>query len=222
MTLRPLDYGDAQHAYLLANSLRESAPLAALRQESTAATGDCAFYAIAPEQGQFMALLVELTGARNILELGTFTGYSALAMALAQPADGRLITCDVSEEWTALARKHWALAGVADRVELRLTPALDCLAQLEAEGRTGSFDLAFIDALKEEYAEYYEACLRLLRPGGLILVDNVLWSGRVADPAVNDRKTRLIRAFNEKLHADERVSLSMVRVGDGMTLARKR
>lgn len=222
MTLRQTNSDDPLHAYLLAHSLRESAALAALREDSVAATGAQSYYAIAPEQGQFMALVVELTGARRILELGAFTGYSALAMALAMPDDGRLVTCDISEEWTAIARRHWAAAGVADRIELRLVPALDMLAALLAEGRAGGFDLAFIDAVKEEYDACYEYCLQLVRPGGLIMVDNVLWSGRVADPAVNDGKTRAIRAFNDKLHADPRVSLAMVPVGDGLTLARRR
>lgn len=222
MTLRQTDSDDPLHAYLLAHSLRESAALTALREDSIAATGAQSYYAIAPEQGQFMALVVELTGARRILELGAFTGYSALAMALAMPDDGRLVTCDVSEEWTAIARRHWAAAGVAHRIELRLVPALDMLTALLAEGRAGGFDLAFIDAVKEEYDAYYEHCLQLVRPGGLIMVDNVLWSGRVADPAVSDEKTRAIRAFNDKLHADPRVSLAMVPVGDGLTLARRR
>lgn len=222
MTVSPPQMNPALRDYLLDHSLREAPVLAELRAASAEATRDISFWGIAPEQGQFMAFLVEALGARSILELGTFTGYSSLAMAMAMPSDGRLVTVDVSEEFTGIARTHWEKAGVADRIELRLAPALEALATLEAEGRHDSFDLAFIDAVKEEYADYYEHCLRLVRPGGLILVDNVLRWGRVADPTVNDTKTRLMRAFNDKLHRDERISLTMVPIGDGLTMARRR
>jgi predicted O-methyltransferase YrrM len=176
---------------------------------------------IAPEQGQFMALLVRLTGARRILEIGTFTGYSALAMALALPAEGRIVACDVSEAWTAVAKRYWQRAGVAGRIELRLAPALQTLDALIGEGGGGSFDFAFIDADKSRYLDYYERSLTLLRPGGLIAVDNTLWGGSVADPAKIDADTAAIRAFNAALHADPRIELSLVPIGDGLTLARK-
>ena len=177
---------------------------------------------IAPEQGQFMALLARLMGARRALEVGVFTGYSALAVALALPQDGRLVACDVSAEWTAVARRYWAEAGGAHKIALHLAPALETLAALRAGGEEGTYDLAFIDADKVNYGAYYEACLALLRPGGLVLVDNVLWGGAVADPAVQDAETRAIRAFNERLHGDPRVDLAVLPVGDGLTLARKR
>ena len=173
---------------------------------------------IAPEQGAFMALLVKLTGARRILEIGTFTGYSSTAMALALPPDGRMLCCDVSREWTDLARQAWADAGIADRIELRLAPAAETLATLA----DASFDLAFIDADKPGYDAYYEGCLRVVRPGGLILIDNTLWSGRVADPAERDESTAYIRALNEKIASDERVDHALLPLADGLTLVRIR
>ena len=173
---------------------------------------------IAPEQGAFMALLVKLTGARRILEIGTFTGYSSTAMALALPPDGRMVCCDVSREWTDIARAAWADAGVADRIELRLAPASETLATLE----DASFDLAFIDADKPGYDDYYEGCLRVVRPGGLILIDNTLWSGRVADPTQDDDNTRFIRALNAKIAADERVDHALLPLADGLTMVRIR
>lgn len=215
-----LGLDDRLYDYLLSVSLREPEILRRLREE-TAALPD-AVMQIAPEQGQFMRLLVELIGARQAIEVGVFTGYSSLSVALALPADGRLVACDVSEEWTAIARRYWAEAGVADRIELRLAPALETLDALLAAGEVEIFDLAFIDADKTGYAAYYERILALLRPGGLVLIDNVLWSGKVVDPAVDDEDTRALRAFNAMLHADERVSLSMLPVADGLTLARKR
>lgn len=177
---------------------------------------------IGPEQGQFMAFLLRLMGAKRCLEIGVFTGYSSLAAALALPEDGRIIACDVSEEWTAIARRYWREAGVEGKIELRLGPALDTLDQLLGEGEAGRFDFAFIDADKENYLSYYERVLPLLRSGGLIAVDNVLWSGRVADPEVADADTVAIRHFNDCLHRDERVDLCVVPIGDGLTLARKR
>ena len=177
---------------------------------------------IAPEQGQFMALLAEIIGARRILEIGTFTGYSALWLASALPLDGNLICCDVNAEWTEIGLPFWDEAGVADRIDLRIAPAMDTLDDLLDGGERGGFDLAFIDADKENYLAYYERCLQLLRRGGLVLFDNTLWAGAVADPAQQDAETRAIRELNEHLHSDSRVGLSLVPIGDGLTLARKR
>jgi caffeoyl-CoA O-methyltransferase len=178
---------------------------------------------ISPDQGQFMAWLAETIGARRAIEVGTFTGYSALTVAMALPADGRLIACDVNEEWTAIGRRYWEKAGVAHKIELRLAPALQTLDSLVGEGRGGTFDFAFIDAHKPEYGDYYERILVLLRRGGIVLVDNVLWRGRMLDARKrNDEDTQAIIAFNERLHRDERVSIALVPIGDGLTLARKR
>ena len=220
MARRSLDLTDRLYDYLLAVSLREPPVLARLREETAALP--LAVMQIAPEQGQFMALLVELIGARRTLDVGTFTGYSALAVALALPADGQVVACDVNPETAAVARRYWAEAGVAGKIELHLAPAGETLERLIGEGQAGSFDFAFIDADKSNYDAYYEASLRLLRPGGLIAVDNVLWSGAVADPSQEDPDTTAIRALNEKIRDDGRVSLSLVPIGDGLTLARKR
>ena len=206
--------------YLLNVSLREADVLRRLREETAAMP--LAIMQIAPEQGQFMALLVELTGAVRCIEVGVFTGYSSLAVALALPSDGHITACDISEEFTAVARRYWAEAGVDHKIDLRLAPALETLDALIAEGGAGAYDFAFVDAEKTEYADYYERLLTLLRPGGLILIDNVLWSGKVADPESQTDDTVAIRAFNEKLKRDERVSLSMLPVADGLTFARKR
>ena len=219
MTKRTISLTDELYDYVLAMSLREPPVLERLREE-TAALPD-ANMQVAPDQAQFMAMLVALMGARQVVEVGVYTGYSALCMALALPPDGRLVACDVSTEWTAVARRYWEQAGVAGRVDLRIAPALETLDALRAEGREGTFDLAFIDADKREYADYYERLLVLLRPGGLILVDNVLWDGSVIDPARKDEDTEAIRAFNLRLRDDARVELSMIAVGDGLTLARK-
>lgn len=208
------------YQYLLAISLREPELLRELREHTSQMRG--AGMQISPEQGQFMAWLLGLMGARRTIEVGVFTGYSALVTALALPADGRVVACDVSAEYTAVARRFWERAGVAGRIDLHLRPALETLGQLLAEGQAGRFDFAFIDADKENYVGYFEACLELLRPGGVIAVDNVLWNGRVADPAVRDEVTEAIRAFNARLHDDQRVALSVLPVGDGLTLARKR
>jgi caffeoyl-CoA O-methyltransferase len=161
-------------------------------------------------------------GARRCLEVGVFTGYSSLAVALALPDDGRIVACDVSEEWTSVARRYWAEAGVAHKIDLRLAPALETLEALLVEGEAGCFDFAFLDADKENYLRYYEVVLELVRPGGLIVADNTLWSGRVADPANDEASTVALRRFNDFLHRDERVDLSLVPIGDGLTLARKR
>jgi predicted O-methyltransferase YrrM len=222
MSNRTIQVTDDLYEYLLSVSSREPDVLRRLREETAAATGDRFRMQISPEQGQFMQLLARLTGARRALEVGVFTGYSSLAVALAMPDDGRLVACDVSEEWTSIARRYWAEAGVAGKIDLRLAPATETLAGLVAAGEAGTYDFAFVDADKGNYATYYERALELLRPGGLIAVDNTLWSGRVADPSVDDPDTAAIRAFNETVHRDERVDLSLLPVGDGLTLARKR
>ena len=208
------------HEYLLSATLRESAVLAELRQET--AEHPQARMQISPEQGQFMALLVQLMGAKRTLEIGVFTGYSALAVAAALPEDGRVVACDVSEEFCAIARKYWQKANLARKIDLRIAPALDTLDGLIAAGETNSFDFAFIDADKSNYDNYYERSLRLVRPGGLIAVDNTLWYGRVADLAVQDNRTKKIRALNEKVRSDKRVTMSLLSIGDGLLLAVKR
>jgi predicted O-methyltransferase YrrM len=216
---RSISVDDRLYDYILANSLRESALLKALREE----TGKLpqAMMQISPEQGQFMALLVQLIGAKRTIEVGTFTGYSSLVVALALPSDGHVIACDVSEEFTSVARRYWAKAGVAGKIDLRLAPALETLDKLLADGEAGRFDFAFIDADKGNYLGYYERCLKLLRQGGLMAIDNVLWSGEVANPAVTDANTTAIRALNKHVHEDTRVSMSLVPIGDGLTLLRK-
>ncbi len=220
MSTRSIGLSDKLHVYLINETLKETGLLRRLREE-TAALPD-ANMQISPEQGQFMRLLVELLGGRRAIEIGTFTGYSALCVAAALPDDGRLIACDTNETWTAMARVFWREAGVDHKIELRLAPALETLEQLLADGAAESFDFAFIDADKPNYDRYYESCLRLLRGGGLIAVDNALWSGKVADAAVDDEDTRSIRALNVKVREDERVTSSLVPIGDGLLLARKR
>jgi predicted O-methyltransferase YrrM len=177
---------------------------------------------IGADQGALLALLAKLVGARRAIEIGTFTGYSALAVASALPADGKLICCDVSEEWTSIARRYWQEAGVAGRIELRLAPATDTLAALLKQGGAETFDFAFIDADKPNYDAYYEACLKLLRRGGAIALDNTLWSGKVADPDVHDEDTDALRAINAKIRDDGRVDACLLTVGDGVMLVRKR
>jgi predicted O-methyltransferase YrrM len=208
------------HAYLVEHGVREPDILRRLREE----TADLPQHdmQIAPEQGALMAMLVGLIGARRCIELGTFTGYSSLAVALALPADGEIVCCDISEEWTAVARRYWSEAGVADRVDLRLGPALETLDDLIAGGASGTFDFAFIDASKREYPDYHERILRLLRQGGLALYDNVLWDGDVIDESKTDPDTVGVRRLNDRLLADERVSISMIPVADGLTLVQKR
>ena len=220
MSNRSISLTDSLYEYLLAVSLREPDLLRQLRQET--ATDPLARMQISPEQGQFMGLLARLMGARRCLEIGVFTGYSSLALALALPDDARIVACDVSEEWTSVARRYWAAAGVAHKIDLRLAPALETMAGLLAAGEAGRFDFAFLDADKENYPSDYELALELLRPGGLLVADNTLWSGRVADPANTEATTEALRRFNEQLHRDERVDLSLVPIGDGLTLARKR
>ncbi len=220
MSNRSTPLTDTLHQYLLDVSLREPDVLKRLREE-TAQLPEHNMQ-IAPEQGQFMQLLVKMLNAREVVEIGTFTGYSALAMALALPADGHLLACDYNEEWIAMAQPYWEEAGVADRIETRVAPAADTLAKLIEQGRNGTFDFAFIDADKTSYDIYYERCLELVRPGGVVAVDNTLWHGRVADDRDPSEDTLALRAFNRKLHGDERVDLSLVPIGDGVTLARKR
>ena len=219
MSSRSIQLTESVYSYLIDHSLREPAVLRRLREET--AELSMAAMQISPEQGQLMRLLAELMGAERALEVGTFTGYSSLCVALALPEHGELIACDVSEEWTALGRKHWELAGVADRIDLRLAPAEKTLRSLLPR-RAGEFDLAFIDADKRNYGLYYELCLELLRPGGLLLVDNVLWGGSVADKSVQDEDTQAIRRLNETICRDDRVQHSMLPIGDGLSLVRKR
>jgi predicted O-methyltransferase YrrM len=220
MSNRSITLTDPIYQYMNDVSLREAPVLRALREETAALTQRS--MQIAPEQGQFMALLVRLLRARRCLEIGVFTGYSSLATALALPADGRIVACDVSEEWTAIARRYWERGGVAHKIDLHIAPATSTLDALLQQGQAGTFELAFIDADKTNYLAYYERTLQLLRPGGLVLIDNTLWSGRVADPAVNDPDTVALRELNNTLLRDERVDLSLLPVGDGLTLALKR
>lgn len=205
--------------YILEHSLREHPLLARLREETAGLPQRN--MQIAPEQGQFMAVMARLIGARRYIEIGTFTGYSALAVTLAMPDDGRTITCDVSREWTDIAQRYWQEAGLDDRILLELRPALNTLDELIVAGCEDTFDLAFIDADKAGYIDYFERCHDLLRPGGLIMIDNTLWSGRVVDDADNDEDTRAIRAFNAYLRDREEIDVSIVPVGDGLTLVRK-
>ncbi len=210
---------ESLYQYVVANSLREPEILTQLRHET--ANHPQARMQISPEQGQLMALLIQLMGAKKVLEIGVFTGYSSTCMALALPGDGNLIACDVSEEYTSIARRYWQAAGVAQKITLHLAPALETLDQLLAQGQTETFDFAFIDADKGNYADYYDRALQLIRPGGLIAIDNVLWSGRVADPADQDKITNTIRAFNQKVAQDDRVTVSLLPIADGLTLALK-
>ena len=220
MSNRTIQVDDALYDYILGNSLREPPVLRRLREETSQLPQHN--MQISPEQGQFMQMLIRLMGAKRCVEVGVFTGYSSLAVALALPADGLLIACDISEEYTSIAKRYWSEAGVADRIELKLGPALQTLDSLLASGRTESCDFAFIDADKTNYAHYYERLLKLLRPGGLIAVDNVLWSGKVIDDTDQSADTSAIRAFNQAIHLDERVDVSLVPIGDGLTLIRKR
>jgi caffeoyl-CoA O-methyltransferase len=213
----PLD--DRLYAYVLEHSGREPDAMRELREET--AGMEHAGMQIGFDQARLMALLVRLMGARRCIEVGVFTGYSSLGVALALPADGRIVACDVSEEWTAIARRYWSQAGVEDRIDLHLGPAVETLDALIAKGEAGRHDFAFIDADKSSYGDYYEKCLELLRPGGLIAIDNTLWSGEVADRSKQGRDTRALRALNEALARDERVEVAMLTVGDGVTLARK-
>lgn len=220
MSYDSISVGRALGDYLNSVSLREPDILRELREETCRLAGRS--MQIAPEQGQLMALLVRLMGARRCIEIGTFTGYSALSVALALPADGQLLCCDINPVTTAVAQRYWQRGGVAEKIELRLAPAQQTLDALRAAGAAATFDFAFIDADKPAYDFYYETCLELLRPGGLIVIDNVLWGGAVADPAQRDASTVALRRLNRKLHGDARIELSMVPLGDGITLALKR
>jgi predicted O-methyltransferase YrrM len=220
MSNKSINLTDTLYQYLLDTSLRESETLKSLRQEI--AQLPTANMQIAPEQGQFMAMLVQLIGAKNTIEVGVYTGYSALAVAMALPEHGQILACDISEEYTSVARRYWQQAGVEDKIDLHLAPATETLKRAINSGENSNFDFAFIDADKENYCEYFELCLTLLRPGGLIAVDNVLWDGAVADTQKQDVDTCTIRAFNQKLLSDDRVDISMVPIADGLTLARKR
>ena len=220
MSNRTLSLDDALYSYLLDVSLRET-PLQLRLREETAALS-VAQWQIAPEQGQFMAMLVQLTGARRLLEVGTFTGYSALSMAQAMPEEGQLLCCDIDEQYTSIARRYWEEAGVAARIQLRLAPALETLGALVREGRADSFDLIFIDADKTNYPAYLENALVLARPGGVILFDNTLWSGRVLEARPESADTRAIQSLNRRLKLDQRVDISLLPLGDGLTLCRKR
>ena len=219
MSPRTINVDERLYQYILDNSLRESEVQKRLR----AATADMewSIMQISPEQGQFMALLVKLTQAKRIIEIGTFTGYSALSMALALPDDGQIVCCDVSDEWTSVGVPFWHEAGVADQIDLKIAPALETLDAL-CNDDAPAFDMAFIDADKDNYVNYYERCLALVRPGGLIMFDNVLWNGSVANPEKNDTDTNAIRELNAALHHDPRIDLSLVPIGDGLTLARVR
>jgi len=220
MSNRTLQLTDPLYKYLIDHSLRESEPLRKLR--TVTQQHEMARMQIAPEQGQFMALIVELIEARQIIEVGTFTGYSALAMAQALPQHGQIICCDISKEWSDIGKPFWEAAGVSSKIDLRLAPALETLDSLLANGDDGKFDMAFVDADKINYLNYYEKCLQLLRPGGMLVFDNTLWNGDVADISVQDDDTVAIRALNDQLHQDDRITLSLVPIGDGLTLVRKR
>jgi len=208
------------HAYLVSHGVREPDVLRRLREETALLPQHD--MQIAPEQGAFMAMLVGLIDARRCIELGTFTGYSSLAVALALPPDGSIVCCDVSEEWTSVARRYWAEAGIEDRVELRIGPALATLDDLIADDAAGTFDFAFIDASKREYPEYHERIVRLLRQGGLAVYDNVLWDGGVIDGSMTDEDTVGVRRLNDRVLVDERLDICMIPVADGLTLVRKR
>jgi predicted O-methyltransferase YrrM len=220
MSNRTIQLDDRLYSYLQSVAVREPEILAKLRAETN--QHPQAVMQIAPDQGQFMGLLVQLLGVKKAIEIGTFTGYSALVMALAMPAEGRIITCDINPPDTAIAQRYWVAAGVSHKIDLRLGQAIDTLTDLLAQGAANSFDLAFIDADKSSYPQYYEACLQLLRPGGLILIDNVLWSGAVADPTITDKRTTILRELNRQIHQDDRVNISLLPIGDGLTLAMKK
>lgn len=220
MSAKTIAMTDALHTYMLSVSARPTDLMLRLRDET--AKRPNAGMQISVEQGQFMGLLMQLMGAKKTLEVGVFTGYSALAVAQALPPDGRIIACDVSEEYTSVGRPFWEEAGVGHKIDLRIGPATETLQGLLDEGHAGTFDFAFLDADKSSYDAYYEMGLQLLRPRGLIAIDNTLWSGKVADPSVQDADTVALRALNAKLHADERVTVSLLPIGDGLTLALKR
>jgi predicted O-methyltransferase YrrM len=219
MSNQTLGLSPQLYNYFQSISLREPEVLTQLRQET--AHQPLSNMQIAPEQGQFMAFLIKLIGAKKTLELGVFTGYSSLVVALALPENGEVIACDVDEEYTQIARTYWEKAGVSHKIKLHLAPAVLTLENLLAKGEENSFDFAFIDADKSNYDTYYEQALKLVRVGGVIAIDNVLWDGKVADSQVQDNRTQAIRRLNEKLHQDTRILLSVVPIADGLTLAMK-
>lgn len=220
MSPRTIDLSDRLHDYLLEVGLREHPALRVLRQ-ATDALSDGGMRS-STEQAQLLAFLIELTGARRVLEIGCFTGYGTLAMALALPSDGTVVTLDINADWAEIGRAQWLAAGVADRIELRLGLALESLDRLLAQGAAGSFDLVYVDADKKLYDNYYERALALVRPGGVVALDNVLWRGEVANPNNDDHQTRAVRALNSKIHGDDRVSPVLLPIGDGLMLARRR
>ena len=219
MSRRTIDLDDTLYQYLLDHSLREHPEQAALREATR--QHPRGGMQISPEQGQFMSLLVKLIGARRTIEVGTFTGYSALTVALALPGDGKVLACDISDEYTSVGKPYWQRAGVANKIDLVIAPAVQTLDARIAKGETGRYDFAFIDADKIGYDAYYERCLQLVRAGGLIAFDNTLWGGEVARPATDD-DTRALQALNDKLHHDDRIDMALLPIGDGLTLARKR
>jgi predicted O-methyltransferase YrrM len=219
MTDKTIGLDDQLSAYLRLVGMREPEVLQSLRLHN--ATYPQGHMQICPEQGQLMGLLVKLLGVKQIIEVGVFTGYSSLAMALALPNEGKIVACDINVEATDIARQYWQQAGVTHQIDLRIAPALDTLNSLLSAGANETFDLAFIDADKANYPEYYELCLQLVRSGGVILIDNVLWYGRVADLSVTDKRTTILRELNAKIHQDPRVELVILPIGDGLTLARK-
>lgn len=220
MSNRTLQLSDSLYEYLLASNPQESLVLEELR--AVTEKDDMSRMQIAPEQGHFLHFLVKLIGARRVIEVGTYTGYSSIAMATALPSDGQMICCDVSEKWTAIAQRYWVKAHVQHCISLHIAPADETLKALIVQGERNRFDLAFIDADKESYDGYFEHCLDLVRPGGLIVIDNVLWGGAVADPSVHDADTTALRALNSKLKSDDRIDMCMLPVADGLTLVRKR
>ena len=217
---RAISMTDTLYSYLVEHSVRDHPVLRELREET--AKLPQAVMQIGADQGQFMGLLARLAGAKRCLEIGVFTGYSSLCVAMALPDDGTILALDVSDEWTSIARRYWKKAGVEHKIDLRLGKALSTLDTLLSLREFGRYDFAFIDADKTNYLAYYERCLELVRRGGLIAIDNTLWSGRVADPSNTEADTVALRAFNEALHRDERIDLALLPVGDGVTLARKR
>ncbi len=220
MSNRTLDLTDELYDYILSVSVHEDEHLQRLRKET--AGHPYAIMQISPEQGQFMAFLARLIGAKRIIEVGVFTGYSSYALASALPPDGELIACDVNEEWTSIARRYWKEGGLESKIKLHLAPAIETMEQLLKDGQKGAFDFVFIDADKENYENYYEKSLELIRAGGIIAIDNVLWGGKVTDAKVTDTATEAIRRFNKKLYEDERINLSLIPIADGLTLAHKR
>ncbi len=220
MSRNSINLTDEVYSYLHSVSLREEPVQQQLRKET--ASHKWGMMQVSPEQGQFMALLIKMLGAKRVIELGVFTGYSSLCMALALPDDGQIIACDVNEDYTRIAEGYWRQAEVSHKIDLRLAPALETLETLVSTGESGKFDFVFIDAVKEEYKDYYALVLDLLRPGGVMGVDNVLWGGSVANPDKQDEETNAIREFNSYVHKDGRVDISMLPIGDGLTLVRKR